>query len=48
VVLGGAQPLLVGVVSWGETTCSGNAMPGVYTRVGAYAQWIEDVLGAGR
>ncbi|MFM2287115.1 MAG: hypothetical protein RL684_258, partial [Pseudomonadota bacterium] len=47
VVLGGAQPMLVGVVSWGETTCAGNAMPGVYTRVGAYGQWIDDVLGAG-
>jgi hypothetical protein len=48
VVLGGAQPKLVGVVSWGETTCTGNAMPGVYTRVGAYRKWIEDVLTAGR
>jgi secreted trypsin-like serine protease len=48
VVLGGAKPMLVGVVSWGETTCAGNAMPGVYTRVGAYAQWIDDVLRAPR
>jgi hypothetical protein len=48
VVLEGTQPLLVGVVSWGETTCTGNAMPGVYTRVGAYRKWIEDVLTAAR
>jgi hypothetical protein len=48
VVLAGTKPLLVGVVSWGENTCTGNAMPGVYTRVAAYRQWIEDVLGAQR
>jgi len=42
----GRPTLLVGVVSWGNAACTGNAKPGVYTRVAAYRQWIEDVLGA--
>lgn len=46
VVLGGARPELVGVVSWGETHCTGNGLPGVYTNVAAYAAWIKDVLGS--
>lgn len=42
----GRPNYLVGVVSWGKATCAGDAKPGVYTRVAAYRQWIDDVLGA--
>jgi secreted trypsin-like serine protease len=42
----GKPAFLVGVVSWGKAACRGDAKPGVYTRVAAYRQWIEDVLGA--
>ena len=37
---------LVGIVSWGRASCTGDAKPGVYTRVAAYTDWIEDVLKA--
>lgn len=49
VVLTEGRPYyLVGIVSWGATTCTGDAAPGVYTRVGAYTAWIDDVLQAPR
>lgn len=46
VFTGGRPSYLVGVVSWGIGDCKGDAKPGVYTRVGAYAYWIDDVLNA--
>ncbi|MGB8692042.1 MAG: serine protease [Steroidobacteraceae bacterium] len=49
VVLTEGRPYyLVGVVSWGAKDCKGDAAPGVYTRVGAFAAWINDVLQAER
>ena len=42
----GRPTLLVGVVSWGKAACTGDAKPGVYTRVATYRDWIDDVLGA--
>ena len=46
VVLAGHPNYLVGVVSWGSTDCGQDLAPGIYTRVGAYAAWIDDVLRA--
>jgi len=44
----GKPNYLVGIVSWGRDDCASDALPGVYTRVGAYAAWIADVLEAPR
>ncbi|MBV9346265.1 MAG: trypsin-like serine protease, partial [Gammaproteobacteria bacterium] len=44
----GRPTYLVGIVSWGKTNCAGDVMPGVYTRVAAYTDWIDDVLRAPR
>ena len=40
----GRPNYLVGVVSWGASDCRSDAAPGVYTRVSAFADWIDDVL----
>ena len=42
----GRPTFLVGVVSWGRAACTVDAKPGVYTRVAAYREWIDDVLSA--
>jgi secreted trypsin-like serine protease len=46
VLTSGRPNYLLGVVSWGKAACTGDAKPGVYTRVAAYSQWIDDVLNA--
>ena len=36
---GSGHNVLAGITSWGEIPCTGN-VPGVYTRVSAYRNWI--------
>jgi len=39
------NPVLVGVVSWGNDRCNGQASrPGVYTKVSAFNGWINCVM----
>lgn len=37
---------LAGLVSWGHTNCGTKNVPGVYTRVGAYMDWILEQIRA--
>jgi secreted trypsin-like serine protease len=36
---------IVGIVSWGKKQCTGDGQPGVYTRVAAYSEWIDTIIG---
>jgi hypothetical protein len=47
IVFRDGSPVLVGVVSWGAHRCNGGDAPSVYTRVAAYADWIDGVIRAG-
>ena len=38
------QPILFGVVSWGRG-CAWNGYPGIYGKVSAVVDWIEDTVG---
>jgi hypothetical protein len=37
-------PVLVGLVSWGKTRCAGDGLPGVYTLVAPYSDWIDRAM----
>lgn len=37
-------PILVGIVSYGHNRCEGTALPGVYTRISAFADRIRNVV----
>jgi secreted trypsin-like serine protease len=37
-------PMVVGIVSWGKSRCSGDGNPGAYTRVDSYVGWIRQAM----
>ncbi|MGB7738995.1 MAG: serine protease [Steroidobacteraceae bacterium] len=37
-------PMVVGIVSWGKSRCSGDGNPGAYTRVDSYLGWIKQAM----
>eukprot|EP01025_Chloroclados_australasicus_P011607 TRINITY_DN1506_c0_g1_i3.p1 TRINITY_DN1506_c0_g1~~TRINITY_DN1506_c0_g1_i3.p1 ORF type:complete len:316 (+),score=37.63 TRINITY_DN1506_c0_g1_i3:35-949(+) len=40
----GESPIGVGIVSWGPDECSGQGLPGVYTKVWMYKDWISTTM----
>lgn len=44
VVLTNGKPVVVGIVSWGKTLCSGDGHPGVYTRISSFLPWIDQAM----
>lgn len=42
-VRGEADPLLVGIISWG-VKCGDKSFPGVYTRVASFSGWISETM----
>ena len=42
-VRGEADPLLVGIISWGAK-CGDKSFPGVYTRVASFSGWISETM----
>ena len=44
VLTNGVPAMLVGLVSWGKSDCSGDGKPSVFTRVENYLSWIDQAM----
>jgi hypothetical protein len=44
VLTNGLPAMLVGLVSWGKSDCSGDGQPSVFTRVETYLAWIDQAM----